>query len=597
MTRRPPQHNNSNQPTPSPTVNENEGNERQTHLRALPSVDELTRAMLAHLTPTATPPAATTTIPAPASVAAPPPQPATPMPTAAQASTAAHTSTSTMTATTTPAPLAQAAAPAPTTVPANATKTPATTEVPPAPASTATAATTAIPATTTPAPASHDALVRAARSALAEARATLTTNAASPITPITTHTLTTRALALLEQARRPALRPVINATGVIINTNLGRAPLSPAALAAIQSVASTYSNLEYDLAHGERGSRQTPVRALLRELTGAQDAIVVNNNAAAVLLILATLATNREVIVSRGELVEIGGGFRIPDVMRQSGARLIEVGTTNRTRVRDFETAITPDTGLLLAVHPSNFRIVGFAEAPDLAALAACAHTHDLPLMHDLGSGCLYDTERWGLAHEPTVRESIAAGVDIVCFSGDKLLGGPQAGIIAGRTRYIEQIERHPLTRALRIDKLTLAALEATLRQHRDGLAEREIPIWRMIATHLDDLHTRATRWAEAIQSWGYHATVTAGHSTVGGGSLPGETLPTHLCALDGATTSGSAATPPRDLEHLATHLRQGTPAVVARVYRDQLLLDPRTVLPGEDELLLQALHTTLTTT
>ncbi|HEX8032640.1 MAG TPA: L-seryl-tRNA(Sec) selenium transferase, partial [Ktedonobacterales bacterium] len=454
------------------------------------------------------------------------------------------------------------------------------------------------------APAPHEALVRAARAALAEARATLTAPTANgantePTPPITIDALTARALALLAQAQRPTLRPVINATGVIINTNLGRAPLSDAAIAAMQSIAHTYSNLEYDLERGERGSRQTPVRALLRDLTGAEDALVVNNNAAAVLLVLATLATNREVIVSRGELVEIGGGFRVPDVMRQSGARLVEVGTTNRTRVRDFESAITPDTGLLLAVHPSNFRIVGFTEAPDLAALVACARTHELPVMHDLGSGCLYDTERWGLAHEPTVQESIAAGVDIVCFSGDKLLGGPQAGIIAGRARSIEQSERHPLMRATRIDKLTLAALEATLRQHRDGLAEREIPVWRMITTPPDALHTRATRWATTIRSWGHRATVTEGYSTVGGGSLPGETLPTHLCALTATPTpNDSVPSPisPLAPETLATRLRQGTPAVVARVYRDQLLLDPRTVLPSEDDLLLDALHNALFT-
>ena len=540
MTRRTPH--NSIQHTLSPAAPN--GNELRTLLRALPSVDELTRAMLTHLTsPTATA------------------QPITPAYPAAQ---------------------------------------------PPAPE---------YAATQSPTPATHDALVRAARAALAEARASLTTptalttnagNASTTQPPIaTTGALTIRALALLQQAERPTLRPLINATGVIVNTNLGRAPLSDAAIAAMQSIAHAYSNLEYDLDHGERGSRQTPVRALLRDLTGAEDALVVNNNAAAVFVVLATFATNREVIVSRGELVEIGGGFRVPDVMRQSGARLVEVGTTNRTRVRDYEAAITPDTGLLLAVHPSNFRIVGFTEAPDLAALTACAHAHDLPIMHDLGSGCLYDTGRWGLTHEPTVRESISAGVDIVCFSGDKLLGGPQAGIIAGRARYIEQIERHPLMRAVRIDKLTLAALEATLRQHRDGLAEREIPVWRMIATPVEDLRARATRWAESIRSWGHHVTVVEGHSTVGGGSLPGETLPTYLCALGGAIPSapvpnGSpthAISPILDVEFLATRLRQETPAVVARVYRDQLLLDPRTVLPNQDDLLLQALQYALSAT
>ena len=433
----------------------------------------------------------------------------------------------------------------------------------------------------------HEALVRAARAALAEARAAIAGNEPR----FTRDTLVARALALLADARRPSLRRVINATGVIVNTNLGRAPLSAAALAAMQAVAQGYSNLEYDLDRGERGSRQTPVRASLRELTGAEDALVVNNNAAAVLVVLAALAAGREVIVSRGELVEIGGGFRVPDVMRQSGARLVEVGTTNRTRVRDFETAIAPETGLLLAVHPSNFRIVGFTEAPDLAELAACAHAHDLPLVHDLGSGCLYDTAQFGLAHEPTVRESVAAGVDVVCFSGDKLLGGPQAGIIAGRAQYIDRIERHPLMRAMRIDKLTLAALEATLREHRDGLAEREIPVWRMIAAPLENLHTRAARWATTIRSWQLHAEVREGQSTVGGGSLPGETLPTHLCALGGITSNDAPQTSILDVETLATRLRQGNPAVVGRVYRGQLLLDPRTVSPDEDDLLLDALH------
>ncbi|MGZ3637686.1 MAG: L-seryl-tRNA(Sec) selenium transferase [Ktedonobacterales bacterium] len=537
MTRRPP-HNSTHS-----TLN---GNERQSFLRALPSVDELTRAMLTHLTTT-------------------------------QLHTAEYDNTQSATQ-------------------PSATTSPPTTKytgVQPLAHESAGIQPHAL--------ASHDAIVRAARAALAEARTALTTNGATAKSEsaITTATLTTRALTLLAQAQRPTLRPVINATGVIINTNLGRAPLSDAAIAAMHSIAHSYSNLEYNLERGERGSRQTPIRTLLRDLTGAEDALVVNNNAAAVLLVLATLATNREVIVSRGELVEIGGGFRVPDVMRQSGARLVEVGTTNRTRVRDFESAITPDTGLLLAVHPSNFRIVGFTEAPDLAALVACARTHELPVMHDLGSGCLYDTERWGLAHEPTVQESIAAGVDIVCFSGDKLLGGPQAGIIAGRARYIEQIERHPLMRATRIDKLTLAALEATLRQHRDGLAEREIPVWRMITTPLDTLHTRATRWVTTIRSWGHRATLSEGHSTIGGGSLPGETLPTHLCALSATPVSNGSASPltsPLDLEALATRLRQETPAVVARVYRDQLLLDPRTVLPSEDDLLLQALHNALST-
>lgn len=430
----------------------------------------------------------------------------------------------------------------------------------------------------------HEALVRVARAALDEARQVIRTGGAPP-----THTaLAERASALLLEERRPALRGVINATGVIVNTNLGRAPLSAAAVAAMATVARSYSNLEYDLEAGARGSRQTHTRALLRALTGAEDALVVNNNAAAVLVVLSALAAQREVIVSRGELVEIGGGFRVPDVMRQSGARLVEVGTTNRTRLRDYETAVTSETAALLAVHPSNFRVIGFTEAPELAALAGLAHAHGLPLIHDVGSGALKATERWGLAHEPTVGESVAAGVDIVCFSGDKLLGGPQAGIIVGRAALLKEIERHPLMRAVRIDKLTLAALEATLRQHRDGVAEREIPVWRAIALPLEEIRGRAEHWAEALCGWGVAARVVEGESTIGGGSLPGETLPTLLCAVEGG--EGAAL----DVMACAARLRLGDPAVVARVYRDTLLLDPRAVLPEEDERLLGALRRVL---
>jgi L-seryl-tRNA(Ser) seleniumtransferase len=397
------------------------------------------------------------------------------------------------------------------------------------------------------------------------------------------------------------LRPVINATGVIINTNLGRAPLSSAAVEAMAAVARDYSNLEYDLESGGRGSRQAHVRALLKELAGAEDALVVNNNAAALLVVLSALAAGREVIVSRGELVEIGGGFRVPDVMRQGGAKLVEVGTTNRTRLRDYEDAITPETAALLTVHPSNFRIVGFTESPDVAALAALAHARGLPLVHDLGSGALLPTEIWGLAHEPMVRESVASGVDIVCFSGDKLLGGPQAGIIAGRAALLERVARHPLMRAVRCDKLTLAALEVTLRQHRDGLAEREIPVWRCISLTLESIRERAARWAGTICGWGVRAHVEAGEATVGGGSLPGETLPTVLCTLDGSylavDSAGGVAPPPApfDVAALAARLRTGTPPVVARVSRGQLLLDPRTVLPGQDADLLLALRSALT--
>lgn len=429
---------------------------------------------------------------------------------------------------------------------------------------------------------SHTAAVRAVRAAIAEARKAILAGGACPDTAA----LAERALELLHTSSRPALRPVINATGVIINTNLGRAPLSTAAIAAMNEVARGYSNLEYDLDAGERGSRHTHVRRLLCELTGAEDALVVNNNAAAVLVVLSALAAGRDVIVSRGELVEIGGGFRVPDVLRQGGARLVEVGTTNRTRLRDYEAAVTPETGAFLGVHPSNFRVIGFTEAPELAALARLAHERELVLVHDLGSGCLGETARWGLAHEPTVRESVEAGADVTCFSGDKLLGGPQAGILVGRSTLLAHIAKHPLMRAVRIDKLTLAALEATLRLYRDGVAEREIPVWQAISAPLETIRQHAMQWADTLRTWGISALVIPGSSTVGGGSLPGETLPSMLCAIPAAQPDGH-----RDLEAFAARLRAGDPPVVARVLRDHLLLDPRTVLPGQDTALLDALR------
>jgi L-seryl-tRNA(Ser) seleniumtransferase len=426
----------------------------------------------------------------------------------------------------------------------------------------------------------HDVRVEAAREVLASARVAVQQGHAVPTRDMLLAHIQRSILA----RRRRALRHVINATGVIVNTNLGRAPVSAAALAALPDVASGYSNLEYDLEAGGRGSRHTHVRTLLRELIGAEDALVVNNNAAAVLVVLSALAAGREVIVSRGELVEIGGGFRVPDVMRQGGARLVEVGTTNRTRLGDYAAAITTETALLLAVHPSNFRVVGFTEAPELVALAALAHERGLSLVHDLGSGSLIASERWGLAHEPMVQESIAAGADVVTFSGDKLLGGPQAGIIVGREALLVAIARHPLMRAVRIDKLTLAVLEATLRQYRDGEAEQAIPVWQMIALPADDVRRRAEGWAEVLRGWGLAAMTVAGESTVGGGSLPGETLPTTLCAI----SSGQGQL---NLETVAARLRTGEPAVLARISRDRLLLDPRTVRPGEDDALLAALR------
>jgi L-seryl-tRNA(Ser) seleniumtransferase len=360
----------------------------------------------------------------------------------------------------------------------------------------------------------------------------------------------------LEGARRPSLRRVLNATGVIVHTNLGRAPLATEALARVHEVARGYSNLELDLDDGTRGSRQDHLASLVRRLTGAEAALVVNNNAAAVLLALAALAEGREVVVSRGELVEIGDGFRIPDVLARSGARLVEVGTTNRTRDADYERAIGPDTALLLRVHQSNFRLVGFTELPHVADVAAVAHAHGLPLVDDLGSGVLAD-----VPGEPSARESLAAGADLVCFSGDKLLGGPQAGIVAGRADLVEQLRRHPLQRALRVDKLTLAALEGTLLLHLD-MPER-VPVLSMLGEDVEVVRARATRLAELTRG-----TVEETVARVGGGALPLAELPSFACALD---------------ESLARPLREGEPPVVGIVRDGKLLLDCRTL--ADDEL------------
>ena len=325
----------------------------------------------------------------------------------------------------------------------------------------------------------------------------------------------------LAAARRPALRRVLNATGVIVHTNLGRAPLAAGRARARRARSAGYSNLEYDLSSGSRGSRQDHLAPLLRRLTGAEAAIVVNNNAAALLLALAALAEGREVVVSRGELIEIGDGFRIPDVLARSGARLVEVGTTNRTRAADYERAIGPETALLLRVHQSNFRVVGFTEQPRVDELAAVARRHELPLVDDLGSGALVDVEG-----EPTPAASLAAGADLVCFSGDKLLGGPQAGIVAGRADLVERLRRHPLQRALRSDKLTLAALEGTLALYLDR--PDEVPVLRMLREPVEAVRARAERLAAAIGG-----TVEETVARVGGGALPLAELPSFACAVE----------------------------------------------------------------
>jgi L-seryl-tRNA(Ser) seleniumtransferase len=381
----------------------------------------------------------------------------------------------------------------------------------------------------------------------------------------------------VEAMMRPTLYPLINATGVILHTNLGRAPLSPATLKAMQDIGGVYSNLEYDVANGERGSRYSHTTRLLTRLTGAEDALVVNNCAAALMLCLAAMARGREVIISRGQLVEIGGGFRIPEIMEQSGAKLVEVGATNRTRIADFESALSPQTAMLLRVHSSNFRIVGFAESATLAEMAALARRHSLVVLDDLGSGTLLDTSQFGLAHEPTPMESLEAGAGLVCFSGDKLLGGPQAGLIVGRKDAIARLRKHPMTRALRVDKLTLAGLQATLLHYMKEEATKEIPIWRMIAAQPERLRERATRWhSELTGDW----EIIDGQSTVGGGSLPEESLPTVLLAY--AVESPNA---------FAARLRRSWPPVIARVENDRVLFDPRTVLDEQDAQLLNGIR------
>jgi L-seryl-tRNA(Ser) seleniumtransferase len=373
------------------------------------------------------------------------------------------------------------------------------------------------------------------------------------------------------------LRRVINATGIILHTNLGRAPLCREAIERVVEVARGYSNLEYDLAKGERGLRYDHIRGLLCALTGAEDALVVNNNAAAVLLVLNTLAQGREAIVSRGELVEIGGEFRIPDVMEKSGARLKEVGTTNRTRTADYEKAAGPETALILKVHTSNFRIVGFTEEADLPALVVLGQRLGLPVVEDLGSGCLVELDRHGLEREPTVRDSLAAGADVVTFSGDKLLGGPQAGIILGKKVFLERIRANPLNRALRIDKLTLAALEATLVKYlRPAAALADIRVLTALTEPLAEVKKRARRLAALLRRSlpeGVGLSLLTGASLAGGGSLPTREIPTRLIAVEAPPLSAAA---------LEVRLRQASPPLIVRVADDKVLLDVRTIAPEE---------------
>ena len=375
-------------------------------------------------------------------------------------------------------------------------------------------------------------------------------------------------------------RHVINATGVVLHTNLGRAPLSAAAIAAAGHAAGGYSDLEFDLETGRRGSRNSHISRLVSDVTGADAGMAVNNNASAVLLTLSALADGREVIVSRGESVEIGGGFRVPDVMRQSGATLVEVGTTNRTYANDYDAAVTDRTAAILKVHPSNFSVQGFTHTPEFVELVAVGRKHDLPVLNDLGSGTLFDTRRFGMEREPTVQDSITDGSALTMFSGDKLLGGPQAGIICGDSELVQRVAKHPLARAVRIDKMTLAALSATLLAYLRDTAESEIPIWRMISATPDAIEERANRWRDSAGA----GEVKPGRSTVGGGSLPGETQATYVLAIGEG----------RDPNVLAAALRSDETPVIARIHEDELLLDPRTVLPEEDDAVAAALSRVL---
>jgi L-seryl-tRNA(Ser) seleniumtransferase len=372
----------------------------------------------------------------------------------------------------------------------------------------------------------------------------------------------------------PTLLPVINATGVILHTNLGRAPLSQATMNAMNEAAANYSNLEFDLPTGKRGSRLIHAEVILQKLLGVEAALVVNNNASAVLLVLSALANKKRVVISRTQLVEIGGGFRVPDVMKQSGTKLVEIGATNKVRLADYENELS-DAALVMRAHRSNFKIVGFTEEPELNEIVDVAHKANVMVVDDLGSGALIDTAKYGLAHEPTVQESLASGVDLVCFSGDKLLGGPQAGIIIGKKALIDKIKKHPLARAVRADKTCLAGITATLTHYLKDEAEREIPIVKMMSLTPEQVKVRAEAWRHALGQ----GEVVKSESTVGGGSLPGESMPTFVLSLN-------VKSPDKFLKKL----REAHPPVIARTENDQVLLDPRTVFDEQDETLISTI-------
>ncbi|MEM7032923.1 MAG: L-seryl-tRNA(Sec) selenium transferase [Chloroflexota bacterium] len=428
----------------------------------------------------------------------------------------------------------------------------------------------------------RDLVVNLARETLDHWRKQILAEAATAPDP---ETIASQIQAHVQQQVKPTLQPVINATGVIVHTNLGRALLSQRAQQAMQEVANGYNNLEYSLEKGVRDSRYRHAEDLLCQLSGAEAAVVVNNNAAALVLCLSLLAQEKEVLISRSQLVEIGGGFRIPDIMAQSGAKLVEVGATNRSYIRDYEEQLhTVNTGLILRVHSSNFKMVGFTTEPTLAELVKLGDQYGIPVMDDLGSGTLLPTEPYGLAHEPTIQESIAAGVGIITASGDKLLGGPQAGLILGKADIVQKLKKHPLIRALRVDKTTLAALQATLLAYLENKAVEEIPVWQMISAEKAVLNRRARKWQRALANTGLAMQIIDTASTVGGGSLPGQQLPTRALALQVESPNS-----------LAKQLRLTEYPVIARVEDDALVLDPRTVLPSQDNLLIKTLQNVLT--
>jgi len=433
-------------------------------------------------------------------------------------------------------------------------------------------------------------VAQAIRESLEQVRADVRGGASVPAN----EQLLARAQSRLAAWTRSTLEPVINATGVIIHTNLGRAPLSTSAIAAMRAVSAGYSTLEFDLNTGKRGSRLIHAEAVLLRLTGAEAAVVVNNNAAAILLALSALANRKQAIIARGQMIEIGGSFRIPDVMKQSGAKLVEVGSTNKVHLRDYEEALSASESVsiresakksvvesvVIRAHRSNFKIIGFTEEPSLKEICDLAHAHNAIVIDDLGSGTFFNVEKYGLTHEPTILESLAAGADVVTFSGDKLLGGPQAGIIVGRKALLDKIKKHPLARAVRTDKTCLAGITATLLHYLKDEAETEIPIWRMISQTPESLKARAEHWQrELAPSTSLRMSVFPAESTVGGGSLPGESLPTFVLSLE----------LPKPDKFLAK-LRQQTPAIIARTENDRVLFDPRTVLPEQDAVLLATL-------